>query len=112
MKYLIRFGALVLFVGLRSTAVGAETAESPVAGGRERVCTMGMAAQNEQGFAAALARCKPGDILDIGWAKSSAAMQVCDFGKAIVYHPATGAVVACVYIGYRRSVMIKSEGAP
>lgn len=103
MRCLVRWGALVLLACLGSTAVLAETADSPVADGRERVCVMGMAVQNEQGFAAALAQCKRGDILDIGWAKITAAMQVCDFTKSIVYHPPTGAIVACVYIGRRRS---------
>lgn len=111
MRCLVRWGALVLLACLGSTAARAETADSPVAEGRERVCAMGMAVQNEQGFAVALAQCKRGDILDIGWAKSSVAMQVCDFGKSIVYHPATGAVIACVYTGYRRSVIKKPEGA-
>lgn len=104
MRCLVLWGALVLLACLGSTAVRAETADSPVADGRERVCAMGMAVQNEQGFAAALARCKRGDILDIGWAKITAAMQVCDFTKSIVYHPQTGAIVACVYIGSRRSI--------
>ena len=104
MRCLVRWGALVLLACLGSTAVRAETADSPVADGRERVCAMGMAVQNEQGFTAALAQCKRGDILDIGWAKITFAMQVCDFTKSIVYHPQTGSIVACVYIGSRRSI--------
>lgn len=72
--------------------------------GNEKVCALGMAAQNEQGFIEALHRCKRGDILDIGWAKITLAMQVCDFTKTIVYHPPTGAIAACVYTGNRRAV--------
>lgn len=72
--------------------------------GNERVCSLGVAAQNEQGFVEAIQRCRRGDILDIGWAKSTLAMQVCDFTKSIVYHPANGEIVACVYTGYRRAV--------
>lgn len=72
--------------------------------GNEKVCALGMAAQNEQGFIEALHRCKRGDILDIGWAKSILAMQVCDFTKSVVYHPSNGAIIACVYTGNRRAV--------
>lgn len=72
--------------------------------GTEKVCSLGMGAQSEQGFAEALQRCKRGDILDIGWAKSTLAIQVCDFTKSIVYHPGNGAIIACVYTGNRRAV--------
>lgn len=72
--------------------------------GTEKVCSLGMGAQSEQGFVEALQRCKRGDILDIGWAKSTLAIQVCDFTKSIVYHPANGAIIACVYTGSRRAV--------
>lgn len=97
--------ALIALAGVTGgTSVHAENVFGANADGTENVCPLGMAAQNEQGFADALKRCKRGDILDIGWAKSTLAIQVCDFTKSIVYHPGNGAIIACVYTGNRRAV--------
>lgn len=86
-------------------SIGVALADTPHGSnpdGSEKVCALGMGAQSEPGISEGLSRCKRGDILDIGWAKIAVAMQVCDFTKAIVYHPQTGAIIACVYTGSRR----------
>lgn len=74
------------------------------ASGTEKVCALGMNAQSEAGLAEGLKSCKRGDILDIGWAQTPVAMQLCDFTKAVLYHPTKGSVIACVYTGTRRPV--------
>lgn len=98
--------AAVIALGIitGSTPALAENSFGANPDGTEKVCSLGMGAQSEQGFAEALQRCKRGDILDIGWAKSTLAIQVCDFTKSIVYHPGNGAIIACVYTGSRRAV--------
>jgi hypothetical protein len=72
--------------------------------GTEKVCFVSANGQSEQGLADALKGCKRGDILDIGWLQTPAAMQLCDFTKAVLYHPTKGSVIACVYTGTRRPV--------
>lgn len=72
--------------------------------GNEKVCFVSASGQSEQGLVEALKGCKRGDILDIGWLQTPVAMQVCDFTKAVLYHPAKGSVIACVYAGSRRPV--------
>lgn len=73
--------------------------------GTEKVCFFGASAQNDQILEDVLKKCRRGDILDIGWLSSPVAMQLCDFTKAIIYHPTKGSVIACVYTGTRRNVI-------
>jgi hypothetical protein len=102
MRKLISTVILVTMASI-GNAAAEDNAGSNVTGS-EKVCAMGVGAQNEQTLAEALKVCRRGDILDIGWLKIPVAMQLCDFTKAIVYHPATGSVMACVYTGTRRPV--------
>lgn len=104
MKYL----ASVLLIGAFSHSEAASQAAGDAAGsnvsGNEKVCALGMNAQSEQGLQEALKSCRRGDILDIGWLPTPQAMQLCDFTKAMLYHPSKGSVIACVYAGGRRTV--------
>ncbi len=91
-----------------ATTVGQASAQDHAGsnqGGNEKVCFLSAAAQSEQGLVDALKSCKRGDILDIGWLQTPAAMQLCDFTKAVLYHPTKGSVIACVYTGSRRQVI-------
>ncbi|MDK2126913.1 hypothetical protein [Parachitinimonas caeni] len=94
---------LMLVVG--SALVHAEDLAGSNPTGAERVCTLSSGAQTELGFADAIKQCKRGDILDMSWLSNQQAMQVCDFTKAVVYHPTKGTLIACVYTGARRPVI-------
>lgn len=94
-------GAAAAMMGA-SNVLAQDSAGSNVSGS-ENVCFVGANAQNEQGLVDALKICKRGDILDIGWLPTPAAMQLCDFTKAVLYHATKGSVIACVYTGARRS---------
>ena len=87
-----------------SGAVHAQDGAGSNANGNEKVCVVNStSSQSEQGITEALKVCKRGDILDIGWLSTVGAMQLCDFTKAVLYHPAKGSVIACVYSGNRRT---------
>ncbi len=86
-----------------SGAVHAQDGAGSNANGHEKVCVINnTSSQSEQGITEALKVCKRGDILDIGWLTTVAAMQLCDFTKAVVYHPVKNSVLICVYSGNRR----------
>lgn len=100
---------MIMVVGLAAamaSAGGAAAQDSAGSNqnGSEKVCFVGANGQSEQGLSEALKSCKRGDILDIGWLQTPAAMQVCDFTKAVLYHPTKGSVIACVYTGSKRPV--------
>ncbi|NHZ99042.1 hypothetical protein [Massilia sp. CCM 8734] len=98
--------SMLTFVITTAIAVSSNTYAQDNGGsnnnGAEKVCFVGPNGQSEQGLVEALKGCKRGDILDLGWVQSPAALQLCDFTKAIVYHPPKGSVVGCVYTGTRR----------
>jgi hypothetical protein len=100
---------MIMVVGLAAAmfsaggAAAQDNAGSNQNGG-EKVCFVGASGQNDPGLSEALKSCKRGDILDIGWLQTPAAMQVCDFTKAVLYHPTKGSVIACVYTGSKRPV--------
>lgn len=102
----IIMASIIATVATSGHAAAQDTAGSNQ-GGSEKVCFLGTSAQNEQGLAEALKSCKRGDILDIGWLQTPVAMQLCDFTKAVLYHPAKGSVTSCVYTGARRPVINK-----
>jgi hypothetical protein len=104
MKSTIIALSLALAAMAAAITAHADDAAGSNANGNEKVCFVGANAQNEQGLADALKSCKRGDILDIGWLQTPIAMQLCDFNKAVLYHPTKGSVIACVYAGTRRPV--------
>jgi hypothetical protein len=72
--------------------------------GNEKVCYIGPNAPGEPTLADVLKNCRRGDILDTSWLQHPVALQLCDFTKAVLYHPTKGSAIACVYIGTRRPV--------
>lgn len=103
MKRIMKF-AILAALTISGTARAQDIAGSNV-NGSEKVCHVSNAnSSSEQGLTDALKGCKRGDILDIGWLPTMGAMQLCDFTKALIYHPTKGSVVACVYAGSRRTV--------
>lgn len=103
MKQIVMFAVALASMVSTGTARAQDNAGSNL-NGNEKVCFVSANGQNEQGLAEALKGCKRGDILDIGWLQTPAAMQLCDFTKAVLYHPTKGSVIACVYTGTRRQV--------
>lgn len=103
MRKLMSIAVIVASGASSGIAMAQDNAGSNV-NGNEKVCFIGANGQSEQGLVEALKGCKRGDILDIGWLQTPAAMQVCDFTKAVLYHPTKGSVIACVYSGSRRPV--------
>lgn len=103
MSKLTSMAVILALIVVSSAAVAQDNAGSNV-NGNEKVCFVSANGQTEQGLVDALKGCKRGDILDIGWLQTPAAMQVCDFTKAVLYHPTKGSVIACVYSGTRRPV--------
>lgn len=103
MKPILTLTVAVAAMMVASSVQAQDSAGSNVSGS-EKVCFVGANAQNEQGLVDALKNCKRGDILDIGWLQTPPAMQLCDFTKAVLYHPTKGSVIACVYTGARRPV--------
>lgn len=104
MKNTLAIAIIVLFAFSGVASVHAENSLGANSDGTERVCVLGLPAQNEQGLVEALQRCKRGDILETSWIKSTVALQLCDFSKSVIYHPGNGVIFACVYTGNRRAV--------
>jgi hypothetical protein len=100
-KFLLIIGAATM---LAASSTRAQDSAGSNANGSEKVCFVSANARSEQGLVDALKNCKRGDILDISWLQTPPALQLCDFTKALIYHPANGSVVACVYTGTRRPV--------
>lgn len=103
MRKLMSLAVIVASCAASGIALAEDNAGRNVTG-NEKVCFVGANGQSEQGLVDALKGCKRGDILDIGWLQTPTAMQVCDFTKAVIYHPTKGSVIACVYTGSRRPV--------
>jgi hypothetical protein len=93
--------SLALFGSNQATAQASTDLAGSNISGSEKMCVFGANMQSDQAVQDILKVCRRGDILDIGWMKTSFAIQLCDFTKTVVYNP-SGTVVACVYTGVRR----------
>ncbi len=110
MKVLTGVVSVALCIGLATASAVTAVEASPASegsnlSGAEKVCFLSLNAQTDEGLQSALKSCRRGDVLDVGWLKTSIAMQLCDFTKTIVYNPEGKMVVACVYTGARRQVV-------
>ncbi len=103
MKAMAMMAMIFVALAAHGSAMAQDNGGSNVSG-TEKVCFLGPSAQTETGLVEALRNCKRGDILDLGWLRTSPALQLCDFTKAIIYHQSTSIVLACVYTGTRRPV--------
>lgn len=99
-----RFVAVALAVSTSFNPAYCQDAAGSNLDGREKVCYISSSAATELGIAEVLKACRRGDILEIGWISPSIAVQLCDFTKAVIYHPPKGIVFACVYTGFRRPI--------
>ena len=96
--------ALTLATMVAVSSAHADDTAGSNANGNEKVCYISPNAPGEPTLADMLKNCRRGDILDTSWLQHPVALQLCDFSKAVLYHPTKGSVIACVYTGTRRPV--------